>query len=87
MIRLRFSDEQIIRILKEQKAGAMTADVCRRHGISEAIFYKWKARLNALVRTSAVYASSDRCWKSDLTARFIGFENSSAAPSVRRWFS
>jgi putative transposase len=45
MKRSRFSDEQIIGILKEQEkeAGAVTADVCRRHGISEATFYKWKA--------------------------------------------
>ena len=42
MKRSRFSDEQIIGILKEQEAGAVTADVCRRHGISEATFYKWK---------------------------------------------
>jgi putative transposase len=55
MKRSRFSDEQIIGILKEQEASAVTADVCRRHGISEATFYKWKATLNALVRTSAVY--------------------------------
>ena len=39
MKRSRFSDEQIIGILKEQEAGAVTADVCRRHGISEATFY------------------------------------------------
>ena len=44
MRRSRFSDEQIIGILKEQEAGAVTADVCRRHGSSEAIFYKWKAK-------------------------------------------
>jgi putative transposase len=44
MKRSRFSDEQIIGILKEQESGAVTADVCRRHGISEAMFYKWKAK-------------------------------------------
>jgi putative transposase len=40
MKRSRFSDEQIIGILKRQEAGAVTADVCRRHGISETTFYK-----------------------------------------------
>lgn len=44
MKRSRFSEEQIIGILKEQEAGAATADVCRRHGISSATFYKWKAK-------------------------------------------
>jgi putative transposase len=44
----RFSDEQIIGILKEQEPGAVTADLCRRHGISEATFYKWKAKLGGL---------------------------------------
>ncbi len=36
----RFSEEQIIAILKEQEAGMATADVCRRHGVSSATFYK-----------------------------------------------
>ena len=44
----RFSDEQIIGILKEQEAGMVTADVGRRHGISEATFYKWKAKFGGL---------------------------------------
>ena len=44
----RFSDEQIIGNLSKQKSGAVTADVCRRHGISEAAFYKWKARFGGL---------------------------------------
>jgi putative transposase len=53
MKRSRFSDEQIIWILKEQKAGAVTADVCRRHGIREATFYKWKAKSGGLEVTEA----------------------------------
>jgi putative transposase len=48
MKRSSFSDEQIIGILKEQESGAVTADVCRRHGISEATFYKWKAKFGGL---------------------------------------
>jgi putative transposase len=44
----RFTDEQIIGILREQDAGAKTADVCRRHGISDATFYKWKAKYGGL---------------------------------------
>lgn len=48
MKRGRFSEEQFIGILKEQEAGAATADVCRRHGISSATFYKWKAKYGGL---------------------------------------
>lgn len=48
MKRSRFSEEQIIAILKEQEAGVPTADVCRRHGISSATFYKWKAKFGGL---------------------------------------
>jgi len=44
----RFSEEQIIGILREQEAGAKTQDVYRRHGISDATFYKWKARYGGL---------------------------------------
>ncbi len=44
----RFSDEQIIGILKEQEAGVVTADVCRCRGISEATFYKLKAKFGGL---------------------------------------
>ena len=44
----RFNEEQVILILREQEAGAATADVCRKHGISSATFYKWKARYGGL---------------------------------------
>ena len=44
----RFSEEQIIAILKEQEAGVPTVEVCRRHGVSSATFYKWKAKFGGL---------------------------------------
>lgn len=44
----RFSEEQIIGILREHEAGAKTPEVCRRHGISHATFYKWKAKYGGL---------------------------------------
>ena len=44
----RFTEEQIIGILREQEAGLKTAEVCRKHGISSATFYKWKAKFGGL---------------------------------------
>ena len=48
MRRSRFSEEQIIGILKEQEAGAKVAELSRRHGISETPFYKWKSKYGGL---------------------------------------
>jgi putative transposase len=48
MKRSRFKEEQIIAILREQEAGSPTAEVCRKHGISSATFYKWKAKFGGL---------------------------------------
>jgi putative transposase len=44
----RFTEEQIIGILREQESGSKTADVCRKHGVSEATFYKWKAKFGGM---------------------------------------
>jgi putative transposase len=48
MKRSRFNEEQIIANLKEQEAGLGTADLCSKHGISSATFYKWKAKYGGL---------------------------------------
>lgn len=48
MKRSRFTDEQIIGILREQEAGGKTVDVCRKHGISQTTFFKWKSKYGGL---------------------------------------
>src|SRR4029079_6507874 len=48
MKRSRFTEEQIIAVLREQEAGLSTAEVCREHGISTATFYGWKAKFGGM---------------------------------------
>lgn len=48
MKRSRFTEEQIIGMIREQGSGQRTAEVCRRHGISEATFYKYKAKYGGM---------------------------------------
>ncbi len=48
MKRSRFSEEQIICVLKEHEAGARAADLARKHGISEATLYNWKAKYGGM---------------------------------------
>jgi len=48
MKRGRFTEEQIIGILKEHEAGVSVADLCRKHGVSDASIYKWKAKFGGM---------------------------------------
>ncbi len=54
MKRSRFTEEQIIGILKEQEAVQRTADVCRRYGVSKGTFYKWEAKYGGLEVSEAM---------------------------------
>jgi putative transposase len=48
MKRIRFTEEQIIAVLQEHEAGAKTADLARKHGVSEATIYNWRAKYGGL---------------------------------------
>jgi len=48
MKRSRFSEEQIIGILKEHQAGMTAAELCRKHGVSDATFYKWRSKYSGM---------------------------------------
>ena len=71
MKRSRFSDEQIIAMLKENEAGAKVDEICRRHGVSGATFYAWRKKFGGMepsdaswrARTPSSSGSSPiRCW-------------------------
>ena len=53
MRRSRFTDEQIIGVVREYEAGAKLAELCRRHGISSATFYKWRAKYGGMAVSDA----------------------------------
>jgi putative transposase len=79
MKKQRFTEEQISGVLREQEAGAKTADLCRRHGISEATYYNWKAKY------SGMEVSEARRLKAleDENARLSGLDHARSA--IAEW--
>ena len=53
MKKSRFSEDQIIGVLREQEAGSKTEDVCRKHGVSQQTFYRWKAKYGGMTTSDA----------------------------------
>ncbi len=65
MKRSRFSEEQIIGLLKEHEAGVSVADLCRKHGVSDASIYKWKARFGGMDGSEAKRRVALAAWQTD----------------------
>ena len=92
----RFTEEQIIGVLKEQKAKGKTLEVCRRYGISPATFYKWKAKFGGMEvsdarRLRALEAENARLKKllaeTMLDNAMLKDVTASRAPSIRSYAS
>jgi len=79
MKRRRFTEEQIIGVLKEAGSGAKTADLARRHGVSEATIYNWMAKYGGLEVSLAAPWIGDR---SEASIRAV--ESGAASPGQRR---
>lgn len=60
MKRVRFTEEQIIGVLREQEAGAKGADLCRKYGMSEATLHNWKAKYGTTGRPSTAASTCRR---------------------------
>lgn len=82
----RFSEEQIIAILREQEAGQRTADVCRRHGVSEATFYKWKSKYGDMSATSLRHSHVKSSTMQRMRKRRPSTGASDTKFSDQRWF-
>ncbi|ODR96824.1 hypothetical protein AUC71_04450 [Methyloceanibacter marginalis] len=74
----RLTEEQIMGLLREQEVGSTTSDVCRRHGVASATFYKWKAK----TKTDFGVDVRDRLTRLGLTWPFVGLISQPDMPDV-----
>lgn len=84
MKRKRFSEEQIIGVLKEAEAGAKTADLARRHGVSEATIYNWKAKYGGLEVSEARRLRDLGCGWTSISKRLNSIPDQ--APQIEGFF-
>lgn len=75
MKRNRFTDEQIIGILKEHEAGTPVSELCRKHGVSDASIYKWKAKFGGMNVSEAKRLKSIPPPKAACSDLLIGFKS------------
>ncbi|MBK1640221.1 hypothetical protein CKO24_14360 [Rhodothalassium salexigens DSM 2132] len=71
MKRSKVTEEQVIGILREQEAGAKTVELCRRHGISKATFYAWKAKFGGVEAAAGGAASGPSCAERPPVAKVV----------------
>ena len=74
MKRSRFTEDQIIGILKEHEAGVSVADLCRKHGVSDATVYKWKAKYGGMDVSEAKRLKGLEAEEDQKTIRGIVFQ-------------
>jgi putative transposase len=63
MKKSRFTDEQIIGFLKQAESGAVVKELCRKHGFSDATFYKWRGRFGGIKAVDVVWIPQRGCYE------------------------
>jgi putative transposase len=84
----RFSEEQIIRILQEAEAGMKVLDLCRKHGISDATYYNWKAKYGGMTVSDAkkLKVLEDENWRLKHIVADLTLDNQALKAVVEKKF-